>query len=87
MFSVGKKLVRHVLPGIFKPLHILWNQLISFTFFVLAVAAVPSAYRNIRSFDGEPQTLFRMVLSCSFALIMVFFCITSYIKARRISRS
>jgi hypothetical protein len=87
MFSLGKKLVQHVLPSIFKPLHILWNQLIAFTFFLLAVAVLPSAYRTIREFDGEPRSIFRLGLSCTFAFIMAYFSFTSFLKARKISKS
>jgi hypothetical protein len=87
MLSIGRKLVQHVLPGVFKPIHILWNQLIAFTFFVLAVAVVPSAYRTIRDFDGEPRSLFRAGVSCTFGLIMIYFSLSSFLKARRISKS
>lgn len=87
MLSVGKKLVQHVLPNVIKPLHALWNQLIAFTFFLLALAAVPSAYRNYRDFDGDPKSVFRLILSSIFALMMMYFCVSSFLKARRISRS
>lgn len=87
MLSLGKKLVQHVLPSVFKPIHILWNQLIAFTFFVLAVAVVPSAYRTVREFDGEPRSIFRIGLSCTFAVLMVYFSVSSYLKARKISKS
>ena len=50
MFAKAKKLVVHVLPGIARPIHILWNQVIGFFFLVLAVLPVPAA---IRSFGKE----------------------------------
>lgn len=87
MLSLGKKLVKHVLPSVFKPIHILWNQLIAFTFFVLAISVVPSAYRIVRDFDGEPRTLFRGGVICTFGLIMIYFSLSSFLKARRISKS
>ncbi len=39
----------HVLPGIIRPLHALWNEVIGFVFIVLATDAAPSAWRNVRS--------------------------------------
>jgi hypothetical protein len=87
MASIGKKFVQHVVPGVVKPVRILWNEFIAFIFFALAVLAVPSAYRHIKNFEGDAQDFFRVVLSCGFAVIMIFFGVTSYIRARKISRS
>jgi hypothetical protein len=87
MASLGKKFVQHVVPGVIKPVRVLWNEFIAFLFFALAVLSVPSAYRHIKNFDGDTQSFFRALLTCGFALIMIFFGITSYIRARKISRS
>jgi uncharacterized membrane protein len=87
MASIGKKFVQHVVPGVVKPLRVLWNEFIAFLFFALAVMAVPSAYRHIKNFDGETQDFFRALLSCLFAVIMIFFGVMSYLRARKISRS
>ncbi len=88
MFSsqTGKKFAQHVLPGVIKPLRVLWNEFIAFLFFALAVLAVPSAYRSVKSFDGDAQGLFRILLSSGFALIMLIFGVTSFLRARKISR-
>lgn len=87
MSSIGKKFIQHVVPGVIKPLRILWNEFIAFLFFALAALAIPSAYRHIKNFEGDPQSLFRILLSCGFALIMFVFGVFSYIHARKISRS
>ncbi len=68
-------------------MRVLWNEIIGFLFLCIAILAVPSAYRNIRHFDGEPQSLFRVGLSCTFALIMLVFGIGSFLRARKISKS
>ena len=68
-------------------MHVLWNEIIGLLFLSIAVIATPSAYRQIRNFDGEPQSLFRMVLSCTFAGIMLVFGLGSFWRARKISRS
>ena len=87
MASIGKKFIQHVVPGVIKPVRILWNEFIAFLFFALAALAIPSAYRHIKNFEGDPQSFFRILLSCGFALIMLVFGVFSYIHARKISRS
>lgn len=87
MPSITKKFVQHVVPGVVRPVRILWNEFIAFLFFALSVMAVPSAYRHIRDFDGDPKSFFRAVLSSVFALIMLAFGVTSYLRARKISRT
>jgi hypothetical protein len=82
-----RKFLGHVMPGIIRPLRVLWNEIIGFIFLVLAVWAIPSAVRNMRDFDGDAESFFRVVLSFSFAGLMAYFGITSFLRARRISRS
>jgi hypothetical protein len=77
----------HVLPGVVRPLQVLWNQVIGFIFIVLAIWATPSAIRYVRQFDGDADDVFRVILSISFAALMAFFGITSFLRARKISRS
>jgi hypothetical protein len=77
----------HVLPGVIRPLHALWNQMIGFVFLVLAASPVPSIVRGIRTYRSDSESLFRIVLSAVFSLIMLYFGITSLWRARKISRS
>jgi hypothetical protein len=77
----------HVLPGIIRPMHALWNEVIGFIFIVLAVWAAPSAWRNIRLVNGNSESFFKAAISVGFALLMAYFGISSFLKARKISRS
>ena len=77
----------HVLPGVIRPMHALWNEVIGFIFIVLAVWAAPSAWRNVRQMNGNSDGFFRAAISVGFALLMVYFGISSFLKARKISRS
>ncbi|PYT11238.1 MAG: hypothetical protein DMG59_26995 [Acidobacteria bacterium] len=70
-----------------RPLLVLWNEIIGFVFLVLAIWAIPSAIRTLRQFEGDPGSFFRVILSFSFAGLMVYFGITSFLRARKISRS
>ena len=82
-----RKFLGHVMPGIIRPLRVLWNEIIGFIFLVLAIWAIPSAVRNMRQFEGDAESFFRVVLSLSFAGLMAYFGISSFLRARRISRS
>jgi hypothetical protein len=61
----------------------MWNQVIGFFFLALACIPVPSAFKDIRQQDNYP----RLALSIPFILIMGAFGISSFLRARKISRS
>jgi hypothetical protein len=79
--------VRHVVPSVIRPIRILWNEVIGFLFLVIAVVPAVSLIRDLRRFDGSPDMLFRVVLTGVFALLMAYFGVTSFLRARRLSRS
>jgi hypothetical protein len=81
------KFLKHVIPGVIKPLHALWNEIIAFLFFCFTALAGFYVYRALRSFDGTVEGLFRIALPGLFALVMAYFCFSSFYKARKISRS
>jgi hypothetical protein len=83
MFSKAKQLMGYVLPGVIRPIHILWNQVIGFFFLVLAVLPIRSIMRDWSRDDGGP----RLVLEISFAALMGVFGIHSFLRARKISKS
>ena len=87
MFALGRKLIAHIVPGVVRPIRILWNEVIGFFFLVLGLIALPKAFQAWRSFDGEPQTIFRLLLTGIFMLTMITFGIGSFRRARKISRS
>ena len=77
-----KRFLGYVLPGIIRPLHTLWNQVIGFVFICLAVVAIPSVIRFWRATDFA-----RMGITLAFVAIMGAYGISSFLKARKISRS
>jgi hypothetical protein len=76
-----------VLPSILKPLRVLWNEIIAFFFFVLAVLSVPSIYRAIRDFNGELDVLGRILLTGTFAAVMAGYGVYSFLRARKINKT
>ena len=87
MFGVAKKFAVHVIPGILKPLRVLWNEMIGFVFLVLGVVFGFSAYRRFRDSDGEISSLLALVGAAIFVLILVLYGVSSFWRARKISRS
>jgi uncharacterized membrane protein len=80
MFSTAKKFIGHIVPGVIRPIHILWNQVIGFFFIVLAVIF---GFRVFRA--KEPAGL--KLVGAGFVLLMAWYGITSFWKARKISKS
>jgi hypothetical protein len=82
-----RKFFSHVIPGVIKPLKVIWNQMIGFTFLVFAVFSGRSIYKSVVNFNGDGESIFRLALTSIFALLMTFFGLASFLRARRISRS
>src|SRR5205823_2415944 len=78
--------LRHVVPAVLRPLRTLWHEIIGFLFVVLAMWAVPSGVRTIREFNGDLGSVFKVILIGCFILIMGGYGISSFRRARRISR-
>ena len=87
MFALARKFFDHVIPGIIRPLRVLWNEVIGFFFLVLAIWSLPTAYRSFNNFNGELDGLARIFLTAIFGLVMLFFGIYSFRRARKIGKS
>jgi hypothetical protein len=87
MGQLISKFLSHVLPGVVRPLHALWNEVIGFLFIVFAVVAGFYVIRALRGFEGDIEGLFRIVLPALFGLVMGYFGVSSFLRARKISRS
>ncbi len=79
MFSTAKKFLAYVIPGVIKPLHILWNQVIGFVFIVLAAVF---GYRVMR---GNESPGLRIV-GGAFVLLIGWYGVSSFWRARKISK-
>jgi len=84
--KVGR-FVQHVVPGVIKPLHSLWHEIIGFLFLVLAVIPARSLINEWREFNQRGDNLSKLLLGLVWVLIMAYFGITSFLRARKISRS
>jgi hypothetical protein len=87
MFGLARKFFQAVLPGVIKPLHSLWNELLGFLFLAFALLLVRSVWRNYHEIEGDPAQFIKFLLSAFFFLTMLGFGLHAFWKARRISKS
>ena len=87
MWARIKQFFHYVLPAVIRPLRVLWNEIVGFVFLVLAVWAMPSTIRAVREFDGDAEGIVRIFLAGLFISLMLWFGISSFLRARKISRS
>src|SRR5689334_25098023 len=78
----GRAFVKHVVPAVIKPARTLWNEVIGFVFLCMGVIFGFKAARYV--IDGDHA---RMIVAVPCTLLMLWFAISSFLRARRISRS
>jgi hypothetical protein len=83
----GYQFVRHVVPAVAKPARTLWHEVIGFLFLALAAIPIPSGLRTLRDLDAGGGSLVRLILTVAFVAIMAGYGISSFRRARKISRS
>ena len=79
--------IRHVAPGVIRPMRVLWNEVIGFVFLVFATLVGFSTWRRAENFTGDVGGLLILVASFLFVLLLLWFGVSSFWKARKISRS
>lgn len=80
--KVAGHFVRHIVPAIAKPAMALWNEVIGFIFICLGVILGANALRY-----GRRGETFQVVVCGIAALLMAFYGVSSFRRARKISRS
>lgn len=83
----GSELARHIVPKVIRPIHSLWHEVIGFLFISLGFLGAVSGIRLFRNYEDSPQTLFRLIVIGCFVAIMLGYGISSFLKARKITRS
>ncbi|MBV6432828.1 MAG: hypothetical protein IANPNBLG_02975 [Bryobacteraceae bacterium] len=87
MVGKTKQFLSFVLPGVIKPVRILWNEMMGFIFLCLGLIPLPSAIRAYRDYADGGQGMFRLVLTGIFCSVMLYFGVSSFLKAKRIGKS
>ena len=83
----AQRFAQHVVPHVVRPARVVWNQVIGTLFLIFAIPALFKAAQFYRTLDTEPQNGVRLAFSLIFGVVMGLFGITSFLRARRISRS
>jgi len=89
---VARQFVKHVVPAVVKPTRILWNELIGFIFMLFAVIFAFKTGRLALDYAHGPAAeagsqLVRIVIAGFCTLVMLWFALGSFLRARKISRS
>ena len=83
----GYQLIRHILPAVVRPARTLWHEVIGAMFLALAAIPIPSGIKTIREWDNGGGSVLRLMLTIAFVTIMAGYGISSFRRARKISRS
>jgi hypothetical protein len=88
----GGSFFKHVIPAIIKPMHALWNEVVGFFFLCFAAIFGFRTAAYYRSYvqapaAAAPGELMRVVVAGFFGLVMAWFGVSSFLRARKISRS
>jgi hypothetical protein len=76
------KFVKHVIPAAVKPVHSLWHEILGFIFLVFALSLCANLIRTRASMGP-----LKLVLIVPLIVLSLGYGISSFLKARRISRS
>ena len=87
MPGIVRQFVNHVVPGVVKPLRVLWNEVVGFFFFVFGIWFGGSAFREFRHLNQTPDGMGRLIITTVGAAIMLGYGIHSFLRARKIDRS
>ena len=88
----GREFLKHTVPAVAKPARTLWNDFIAFLFFCFGGLFGIRAFHLARDLSNAPQAeaggaVVRLAIAGFCTLLMLGFGLTSYLRARRISRS
>jgi hypothetical protein len=87
MWGAVKAFFSTAIPGIIKPLRVLWNEMIAFIFAIFAIILGFQVARDLAHFDGSPNKLGKLAFLGIFALVMAGYALQSFLRSKKISRS
>ena len=87
VYKESRRFLRFVVPAVVKPAHTLWHQIVGFVFTMMAIAFVLSGFRAVRQFDGSAGAVLRLTMLAVGVCLLGGYGISSFLRARKISRS
>lgn len=86
--NVGRQFLRHVVPAVVKPARTLWNEVFGFLFLCLAILIGSNGIRfYLGEYDGSAGAIMRIAMTLFCVFLFGFYGVSSFVRARRISRS
>ena len=85
--QIVRQFVNHVVPGIMRPLRILWNEVIGAMFLLFGIWFGSGTVRNFRRLDQTGTSPVWLIGSGLLALLLIYYGVSSFWRARKISRS
>lgn len=86
-YQQGRRFLGIVIPAVLKPARTLWHEILGFVFVSMAIAFIFSGFRAVRQFDGSPAAVLRLAMLAVGVCLLGGYGISSFLRARRISRS
>ena len=86
-YKESRRFFGFVVPAVLKPARTLWHEMLGFVFVVMAIAFVLSGLRIIRQFDGSAGAILRLAMLAVGVCLLGGYGISSFLRARKISRS
>lgn len=90
----GREFVKHVVPAVVKPARVLWNEIIGFLFISFGVIFGFKTFtyfrdygRTVAATGDATGDVIRLAMAGFCTLLMTYFGITSFRRARKLSRS
>ncbi len=87
VYKQSRKFLGFVLPAVVKPARTLWHEVMGFLFLSLAIIFVFSGLRAIKEYDGSIGAVLRLVMLAFCVCLLGGYGISSFLRARKISRS
>jgi type VI protein secretion system component VasK len=84
--TVNKKLANKW-GALLKPFRVLWNQMLGLLFLLFAALMLPYMWSAWQELPTKPDALGRLAIGGLFFLVMLFFGISSYWRARKLERT
>lgn len=84
--SHAQKFAQHVVPEVVRPARIIWNQAIGGVFLLFALLFFGNAFRYFDTKTAVVHNAVGLGFSLFLGIVMTFFGVTSFLKARRIAR-
>ena len=87
MFAKVKQFLAHVIPGVIRPLRVLWHEVLGLVFIVFGLVF---GYRTFLFYKDSAKALGELGLTVGMALfsaMFIWFGLTSFLRAKKIAKS